>query len=148
FADDRDALISVTGIGEAALAPDVAEVSLSVTREADTASAALDESNKSMSDVLAAMREEGIEDRDLRTSGFSIMPRMVYPNDQNRNDPPRIAGYSVSNTLTVRVRDLTKLGAIIDRSVTLGVNQGGDITFANSDPAKAYEEARTAAVKD
>src|SRR5690554_1032222 len=100
--DDDRPRIEVTGLGEATLAPDMAVVTLTITREADTARAALEANNQAMSEVLASMREEGIEERDLQTSGFSIMPRMVYPTENNRNEPPRIAGYTVSNSLTVR----------------------------------------------
>ena len=147
-AADDTPRIQVTGMGEATLVPDMAEVQLAVTREADTARAALDANNEAMTTVLAALREEGIEERDLQTSGFSIQPRMVYPSDREENPTPRIVGYTVSNQLSVRVRDLSRLGTIIDRSVTLGVNEGGHIAFSHSDPASAIDEARTEAVRD
>jgi uncharacterized protein YggE len=148
MADDDRPRIEVTGQGEASLAPDMAELNLTVTREAETARAALDASNAAMAEVLAAMREEGIEERDLQTSGFHIQPRIVYPENGQRGEAPRIAGYTVSNSLAVRVRDLGKLGAILDRSVTLGVNEGGGIVFSHSDPSQAIEEARIKAVHD
>lgn len=138
--------INVTGEGEAAIAPDMAIVTLAVLREAETARAALDANNEAMADVIAAMKEAGIADRDLQTAGLSIQPRYVYP--ENGQGEPRITGYQVANTLTLRVRELSALGSIIDRSVTLGVNQGGDITFTNDDPAAATSEARRRAVED
>src|SRR5690606_26469757 len=73
---------------------------------------------------------------------------MVYPGENNRGEPPRIAGYTVSNSLTMRVRQLERLGEIMDRSVDLGVNEGGHITFTHSDPSGAIDEARTAAMND
>lgn len=141
-------LITVTGQGDASIAPDLAILNLSVLREADTARQALTDNNEAMAKVLAAMKEDGIEERDLQTGGFSIQPRYVYPDDKNGLTQPKISGYSVSNTLTVKVRDLTKLGNILDQSVTLGVNQGGDITFTNDDPSTAITEARKEAIKD
>jgi uncharacterized protein YggE len=138
--------INVTGEGEAAVAPDMAILMLTVMREGDTARAALDDANAAMNEVLAAMREAGIEGRDLQTSGLQISPRYVYP--QDGQGQPRITGYEVSNTLTVRVREIANVGEILDRSVTLGVNQGGNITFTNDDPKGALEEARRAAVAD
>ncbi len=142
--------ISVTGQGSANLAPDMALLQLTVTRQAETARAALDANSAAMADVIAALRAEGIAERDLQTSQFSIQPRYVYPKPKSgeAQQPPRIVGYTVRNGLGVRVRDLDKLGAIIDRSVTLGVNEGGNITFTNDDPSAALTRARTAAVQD
>lgn len=140
--------IVVTGKGEAAVAPDMAIVNLAVMREAETAREALDQNNQAMADVLAAMREAGIEDRDLQTAGLSVNPRYVYPNDNNGEQEPRIVAYQVTNNLTVRVRDIEKVGEILDQSVTLGVNQGGSIAFVNDDPSAATAEARRNAVED
>jgi uncharacterized protein YggE len=140
--------ISVAGHGEAALAPDMAWLNLSVLREADTARAAMDAASAAAAEVIAALREAGVESRDLQTSGLNIEPRYVYPQDNDGTQQPKLVGYRVTNSLTVRVRDLARLGDIIDRSVTLGVNQGGNVSFDNEDPAKALEEARRDAVKD
>jgi len=131
----------------AAVAPDMAVVALTVLREAETARAALDANNEAMAAVLAAMKEEGIAERDLQTGGFSIQPRWVYPQNQNgTTEQPRITGYSVNNTLTVRIRDLDRLGAILDSSVSLGVNQGGDVIFTNDDQDTVRETARLNAI--
>ncbi len=142
-------IVAVTGEGIARLAPDMAVVTLTVLRQEKTADAALDANNTAMTDVLAAMETEGIAPRDLQTSNFAIDPQFVYPR-QNDNTPvePQIVGYRVSNTLTIRVRDLTKLGVILDRAVDLGVNQGGQIRFTNDDPSAALTEARKKAVSD
>lgn len=150
FAEDMNETprIVVTGEGEQAVKPDMALLTLAVTREADTARAALDDNNKAMDDVIAAMKEAGIEDRDLQTSGLSINPRYVYPSDKNDEQTPRIVGYEVTNTLSVRVRELEKVGAVLDRSVTLGVNQGGNIVLTNDDPSEALRAARKDAVED
>lgn len=148
-ADDRPVpQISVTGQGEAALAPDMAWLNLSIRREADTARAAMDDASKAAADVIAALKEAGVESRDLQTSGLNIEPRYVYPKDNDGTQQPRLTGYVVTNALTVRVRDLARLGELVDRSVTLGVNQGGGISFDNEDPAEALTEARRRAVAD
>ena len=143
-------VIRVTGEGRISLAPDMAILDLGVVREAATAREALDANNAAMAEVVAAMKAEGMADRDLQTSGFSIQPKYFYPQSKAGEDQPvpRIVGYSVSNRLSVRVRDLAKLGAILDRSVTLGVNDGGNITFANDDPSATIARAREAAMKD
>ncbi|MDZ5698119.1 SIMPL domain-containing protein [Chelativorans sp. M5D2P16] len=140
--------IMVTGEGEARISPDMAIIALAVMREGETAREAMDENNAAMAAVIAALKEEGIEARDLQTSGLSIDPQYVYPNNNNGEEKPRITGYRVTNTLTVRVRDLENVGEILDRSVSLGVNQGGNITFTNDNPSEALSQARTRAVED
>lgn len=148
-ADEPSPRVIVSGEGEAAAAPDMAVISLTVLREAETARAALDANSAAMAEVLAAMKAAGIADKDLQTAGFSIQPRYVYP-DQNKPEPeqPKIVGYSVVNTLSLRIRDLAKLGDIIDQAVTLGVNQGGDITFVKDDIAAQLDEARRKAMEN
>ena len=146
----KPGIVAVTGEGIARLAPDMAVLTLTVLRQEETADAALEANNASMTEVLAAMQTEGIEDRDLQTSNFSIDPQLVYPKRQDSDTPvePQIVGYRVSNTLTVRVRDLSKLGVILDKAVALGVNQGGHIRFTNDDPSEAIGEARKQAMLD
>ncbi|MGO6999040.1 SIMPL domain-containing protein [Rhizobium leguminosarum] len=152
FAQDakpREPVISVTGDGESSVAPDMAIVNLAVVKQAKTAREALDENNKAMNDVLAALKSGGIAERDLQTSGFSIQPQYNYPQPvDGQQQPPQLIGYQTINSVTVRLRDLAKLGAVIDQSVTLGINQGGEIQFTNDKPDAAIEEARKAAVAD
>jgi len=142
--------ILVTGEGSIDLAPDMAVLTLTVTRQADTARAALDANSAAMQEVQKAMASAGIEARDLQTTGFSIQPNYIYPTQKTggEREPPRIAGYTVRNSLTVRVRDIGKVGAILDKSVSLGVNEGGNIAFTNADPSAAITQARIGAVKD
>lgn len=150
-ADDKPfPRILVSGQGSVDLAPDMAVLSLSVTREAATARAALDANSSAMRKVLAAMKAQGIEARDLQTSGFSIQPKYSYPaaKSSGNREPRQIVGYTVRNSLSVRVRDISKLGQVLDKSVTLGVNEGGNITFTNADPSAAITQARIKAVKD
>ncbi len=139
--------ISVTGEAQSRLVPDNAVLELTVMREGDTARAALDANSAAMGAVLEAMGKAGVAPRDLQTSNFNIQPRYHY--DKPRGEtPPRIVGYTVRNSLAVTVRDLEALGAIIDKAVTLGVNEGGNIRFANADPSVALEVARKLAVRD
>ncbi len=142
--------IVVTGQGSVDIAPDMAVLTLTVTRQADTARAALDANSSAMTEVHKAMQKNGIENRDMQTSGFSIQPNYVYPAPQGtgKREPPHIAGYTVRNSLTVRIRDIDAVGTILDQSVSLGVNDGGNIAFTNADPTAAIAEARTRAVHD
>ncbi len=141
--------ITVTGSGTSEVPPDLARVRLSVRTESQTARGALTENNESVSRVLEALRNAGIAPRDLRTSGFSINPKMsYYPKSSRPDDGPKIIGYTVQNTITAMVRDLASVGGILDRSVTLGVNRGGSLEFLNSEPGKALEVARVKAMQN
>jgi uncharacterized protein YggE len=152
FAEDnmpKEAVIVVSGDADSAIAPDLAIVSLGVSETKQSAREALDANNKSMAAVLKALKADGIADKDLQTSGFSIQPQYTYPqNDDGTQKPPVLTGYTVSNMLTARIRDLSKVGDVLDTSVTLGVNQGGEIRFTNVDPAKTIEAARKDAMKN
>lgn len=140
--------ISVTGNGTANVAPDMAIISMGVTKEAETAREALNANTEAMKKVLEEMQSAGIEARDLQTSDFSIQPQYVYPNNSNDEQKPRITGYVVRNSLSVRVRDLEKVGDVLDASVSLGVNDGGNLVFTNDNPDEVINQARSNAVKD
>lgn len=140
--------IVVTGEGEATVAPDMALLSLSVMREAKTAREALDANNAAMAEVIEAIKLFGVADRDLQTAGLQIMPRYNYSNKPDGTQEAELVAYQVTNTLSVRVRDLGKTGEIIDKAVSLGVNQGGNIVFTNDDPSATLTEARRMAVAE
>jgi uncharacterized protein YggE len=149
-ADDPTPRILVSGEGSVNLAPDMAILTLSVTRQAETARAALDANSLAMKEFQTAMKAAGIEARDLQTSGFSIQPNYFYPPQKpsGKREPPQIVGYTVRNSLTVRVRDISSVGSILDKSVSLGVNEGGNIMFTNEDPSEAITQARVKAMQN
>lgn len=139
--------IVVSASGKVDVAPDMAILTMTVRREAKTARMALDTNNTAMADVQQAMKSLGIANRDMQTAGFSIQPMMSRPNRNQADRTPRIIGYAVQNTLTVRVRDLPKVGRLLDKAVTLGVNQGGQIQFTNAQPDASISQARANAMK-
>jgi len=136
--------IEVTGSGLSLLTPDMATVRVGVTREARTAREALDQANTAMQSVIKSLMGSGVDKKDLQTENFSIRPRYRSGkfNSAGGESSPSISGYTVSNTLKITVRDLKRLGSILDTVVSLGVNTGGDIRFSNSDPAPALKQAR------
>lgn len=148
-AKPREATIVVTGEGTAEMAPDMALIDLGVVKDAKTAREALDANSAAMTEILAALKDAGIEDRDLQTSGFSINPQYQYPQSSTgENPPPVLLGFQVANSVTLRVRDLARLGEILDKAVTLGANQGGGIRFVNDKPDTAVSAARRKAVEN
>ena len=142
--------ILVAGEGSVDIAPDMAVLHLTVMREAATAREALTANSAAMAKVLDAMTTLGIAKQDLQTSSFNIQPRYTTPPRQatGAGEAPKLVGYIVRNALTVRVRDISRVGDVLDRSVSLGVNEGGDIRFTNDDPSAAITQARTAAMKE
>ncbi|WP_375451470.1 SIMPL domain-containing protein [uncultured Devosia sp.] len=143
--------ISIEGRGEVTAVPDTAFVNSGVTTQGATAREALDLNSKAMADLLAALKGSGIAERDIQTSGFSVSPNYVYTEDRDANGytlPPKINGYQVSNAVTVRVRALDTLGAILDNSVTVGANTVNGVTFAVDDPSELLNQARKSAFAD
>ncbi len=143
--------VMVTGHGEVTGAPDTAFVNSGVTSQAATAREALDANTAAMGELITVLKAAGIEERDIQTSGFSVNPNYVYSQQTDANGytlPPRINGYVVSNMVTVRVRKLDTLGAVLDRAVTVGANTINGVTFSVADPTDLYDRARTAAFAD
>ncbi len=148
--EGEDGQIRVTGVGEVYAAPDMATVSLGVVIEAETASGALRQNSDAVAQLIAALKEEGIAARDLQTSGISVQPVYSRPSRSTprANEAPKIVGYSVRNTVSVRIRDLEKTGTLLDKMVSLGSNSMNGITFSIADPKPLRNEARKAAVAD
>ena len=111
-----------------------------------TAAEALRKNNEAMSQLIVMIRKRGIEDRDLQTIQFNVSPRYKY--DKNQQEPPKIAGYQVTNEVRVKVRNLLALGAFLDETVSLGANQVRGISFGVAEPAQLMDEARRKAIAD
>ncbi|MEE8439586.1 MAG: SIMPL domain-containing protein, partial [Micropepsaceae bacterium] len=139
--------IIVSGRGEASAVPDQARVSAGVVSQAVTANAALDANTQAMERVFEALRDAGIEDRNIRTSNFSVSPQ-YEPFRQNNPEPRRIVGYQVSNQVTAIVEEIDELGGTLDALVRSGANQLNNISFSIADPKPLEEEARRGAVQD
>ena len=143
--------IAVSGHAEVAGKPDTAYVTSGVTSQGNTAREALDSNTADMAALIKALKGAGIEARDIQTSGFSVSPNYVYTDQRDANGytmPGKINGYTVSNTVSVRIRDLAILGQVLDRSVTVGANTINGISFSVDDPSALYDEARRGAFAD
>src|SRR5690606_8917457 len=114
-----------------------AYVTSGVATHGATAKEALDLNNADMAKLLETLKAAGIESADIQTTGFSVNPNYVDSDGRDANGyqlPPKIQRYTVSNGVTVQVRDLGILGAVLDQAVTVGANQINGITFAVEDP--------------
>lgn len=146
----RPPTISMSGEGTAARAPDMAVLSSGVVTRGKTAREALTANTDAMTTLIDSIKSAGIEARDIATSGFSVQPQYVYPKPtkDGEQQEPRISGYEVRNSVTVRVRDLSKLGALLDQAVTDGSNQINGLNFDISEKAELLNEARKKAYAD
>ena len=136
-------LLSVSASADAKRVPDVATISTGVVTQAADANAAMRANAVQMDKVMAAIKAAGIGERDVQTSGINLNPQYKYV----ENAPPSIVGYQASNTVNVKVRDLSKLGKVLDAFVEQGANQINGPSFEVDKPDEAYDEARVAALK-
>lgn len=134
--------LDVSAMGEATRVPDIAIVSAGVVTRAATARAALEQNAARMERVRAALKRAGIGDRDIQTSNISLNPEYRYVQDQ----PPRLVGYTASNQVNVRFRDIAKTGDILDALVAEGANQINGPNLTIDKPEEAQDEARTKAL--
>ncbi len=139
--------LTVTGEGAATARPDIAIVSVGVVSQAAQAKDALAQNSKAIAEVIAAAKDGGIEPRDIETARVSISPRYLQPAPGSR-EPAKIGGYEASNSLSVRVRDLEKTGALLDRLVVTGANQIRSVELDVAQPGPHRDAARAASVKD
>jgi uncharacterized protein YggE len=144
-AQERIPTLALSGEGDAEAQPELAILQVGVAVTAKIAKDALAENSRLLAAALNAAKESGIEPRDLQTSGLSLRPDIMRAEKWPHRE---VIGYQVNNLVTVRVRDLSKLGALIDRLVVLGVNDIRSIQFSVASPALLIEQARAAAIKD
>jgi uncharacterized protein len=140
---DQQNVISVAGLGEVFAKPDIAEISLSVEKEAvlviDAQKSATDAANK----VVAFLKQSGIEDKDIKTTNYNIYPRYDY-----LKTGQVLRGYVVSQTLDVKIRKIDDAGKILGGATLAGANQVGGINFTIDDMEAVKREARQAAIND
>jgi uncharacterized protein YggE len=145
---EREAL-SVTGTGEVSAAPDMALISFSVVTEEDTVASAMNSNSEKMNAVTEEIKGLGVEEKDIKTTGFNLYPRYNYTDKLMYSSERVLAGYEVRNTITVKVRDLSILSSVIEKATEKGANYSENLQFTFQDEealkAQAREEAITKA---
>lgn len=136
--------ITVSGSGSVSLTPDIANISIGVQTEDKEAAKAVTTNNAKAQDVLTKLKSFGIPEKDINTTNFSVYPRQSF-DDQGK---PVETTYVVENTVMVKVRDLTKIGEILDTVVKSGANTISNISFDVADSTEAYNKAMEAAIDD
>lgn len=138
--------LSVSGSGEALLAPDIAYIYIGVHTENPAAAEAVAENTTRTEELMQALRDFGIDPKDLRTTNFSIYPMDRF--DPSTGMPSGEKVYAVDNTVYVTVRDLAKLGDLLDTAVQAGANNINSVQFDVAEKDEALKQARAEAVKD
>jgi uncharacterized protein YggE len=139
-------ILTVSGTGQARVAPDEATVRLGVLAQAPTAREAQARVNRSAQAVLDAVRKLGVPAERIQTTGLSLSPQYAQGRPDSQG-PPRIAGYQAANTVRVLLEDLSQVGPVIDAGLTSGANNLDGVEFGLRNDAVARAAALTEAVR-
>lgn len=147
-AADDTALLHVTTLnlsaeGEVDSVPDQATISFGVQTQAPTAAAAMRSNAQKMSAVIAAVKAAGVEARDIQTAALNLNAQYA----DRPNQPPLVSGYQATNSVSVIVHDLPRIGSTVDAVLAAGVNQINGVDFGIANPQPLQDEARRRAVK-
>lgn len=136
--------VSVSGTGRATVVPDRFTFTVGVQTVANTVEDAVNENNRKVAAVIAALKRAGAQDKDVRTSNFSIWPQQDY----SQGHLPRILGYQVANNITATRDKIGEAGKLLQAAISAGVNTSSGLQFEVSDPSKGREQGLRAAYED
>lgn len=137
-------ILTVTGSGKAFLTPDIVYINIGVHTEGADAADVVASNNTQSQKVMDALKEFNVANKDIQTANFSIYPQQQY------DEKGKVTGiiYIVDNTVSVTLRDLSKVGVILDAAVGSGANSINSIQYDAEDKSQALSQARKAAVAD
>ncbi|HLC89792.1 MAG TPA: SIMPL domain-containing protein [Patescibacteria group bacterium] len=133
--------ITIDGEGKVTAIPDIAQISLGIQTDKSTVAQAQQENTDKMNKIIDELKKMGIEAKDIKTTNYSIYPRYDWTSGTQI-----LRGYAVSQNVTVKIRDLEKVGAIVDRAGNLGANEVGGLNFTIDEPEKLRQDAREIAL--
>lgn len=166
-------IISVDGTGKVVAVPDIATFSFTVTESAKTVADAQKKATDKTNDALKAVRDQGVADKDIKTLSYNINPKYEYQNAVCRYEtvdstaagvgmassispvssvkycPPGrsvLTGYEVSQSIQVKIRDLSKAGELFTSVGALGVQNVSGLNFEVDEPEMVKAEARKEAI--
>jgi uncharacterized protein len=139
-ADPPAHTISVSASGKVTVVPDVARLSVGVTITKSTVKAARDAAAGVITNIVAAVKGQGVAEADIQTSSLSLYPQYA------KGSSTKITGYTIGQQLQITVRDLDKAGDVVDASTAKGATEVNGISFELGDPAKAMNDARASAI--
>lgn len=138
-------VITVSGTGEVYATPDVGLIDISVKTEGKDVATATNESSVKMNDIISFIKISSVEDKDIKTTGFNINPIYSW---EDKTGKRTLTGYEVTQTVNVKIRDLTKVGSIISGATEKGANDIGSLSFIVDDDEQIKEDAKNLAIKD
>ncbi|WP_106626512.1 SIMPL domain-containing protein [Selenomonas massiliensis] len=136
--------LTMNGVGSAQIAPDMAEITLGVITEAKDAAKAHGDNAAQAARVQAAVKALGVAERDIQTTRYDFSP--IY--DVKDNGRSVTTGYTVTNAIVVKVRNLANVGKVIDAALANGANRVDSLEFSASDPSAAKDAALADAARD
>jgi len=136
----------VSGRGEAYGKPDLALISFAVVSEAKTVAEAMAQNSQKMNAVIQFVKSQGVEDKDLKTTTFSLRPRYEWREDLSSQR--QLVGYEARQQLEVKVRAMDKIGRLVEGASAAGANQIGDLQFTIDNREELERKAREEAVKN
>ena len=139
-------MISFTGEGKVYAKPDIALITLSVVTDGATVASVQDKNTKKMNSVIDFLKKSGIEDKDIKTTNYQLYPQYNY--NYNSSKVPQIIGYQITQSVEVKIRNLDKVGEILEGSVDAGVNQVFSLYFKVDQDEALKSQARELAITD
>lgn len=136
--------LTVSASGKTFVAPDIAESSFSVVSRGKNPDELSDANNQKITAVISFLKSSGLDEKDIKTTAYNLSPDYQYDPQTQRNF---ITGYTLTQTVSVKIRDLTKVAKIVGGLTPLGVNQIGGINFSVDDPETSLSAARADALQ-
>lgn len=141
--DSRTKEIVFSGEGKAVVKPDIALVSFAVSTKAETSAGAVNENNQKMNAVIKAIKDAGVNEKDIQTTIYNLQPWYDY----TRNGSV-FKGYTLEQQVSVKIRNLDKINNVLDKATSAGANNVGNLSFTVDDMEKVKAEARTKAIAE
>lgn len=139
------ATMTVVGVGEVKAAPNVARIQFGIESTEETAKAAQDANNLVMSQIISELVSMGIKKEDIRTQYFSLYPEYSY---NRESGVQTLTGYRAVNEVEVEVRDIDRLGEVIDTAINAGANRIQNVTYGIQDESEFAHQALKIAVEN
>ncbi len=143
--------ITVSATGEVYAKPDLALTTFSVITEAETVDEAMSQNITKMNMIIDSIKNQGVEEKDLKTTSFNIYPRYEWQKDVQIPPSPQgervLVGYEIQQSLQVKIRDMEKIGDIIEKATQSGANQVGNLQFTIDKEDELKDQARAQAIE-